>query len=174
MAAPNQFTTTRWTLVLAAKKRHDPAGSEAFARLCERYYQPMYSYLRRRGETPENAQDLMQGFMARLIEKDVLRHAEPARGRFRAFLLTSLKHYAANEYARATAARRGGVKTAVSLDLEIAEGRYRHELRDDLAPPSACTIGVGRLQFWSARSTRFARSFARAVAKPSSMRFAAR
>jgi RNA polymerase sigma factor (sigma-70 family) len=134
MAAPNQFTTTRWTLVLAAKKRHDPAGAEAFARLCERYYEPLYSYLRRHGWSPEDAQDLIQGFIARLIEKDVLRHADPARGKFRAFLLTSLKHYAANEHVRAAAAKRGGTHSFLAFDVDIAEGRYRSVPRDDLTP----------------------------------------
>jgi RNA polymerase sigma factor (sigma-70 family) len=134
MAAPNQFTTTRWTLVLAAKSRDDPAGSDAFGRLCERYYQPLYSYLRRRGWTPEDAQDLTQGFMARLIEKEVLRHADPARGKFRAFLLTSLEHYANNEHVRAAAAKRGGSQSFLSIDLDAAEERYRSAPRDDLTP----------------------------------------
>ena len=134
MAAPNQFTTTRWPLVLAAKRRDDPAGLEAFARLCERYYEPLYCYLRRRGCTPEDAQDLTQGFMARLIEKELLSHADPARGKFRAFLLTSLKHYAANEHVRATAVKRGGAQSFLSLDLEAAEDRYRNEPRDNLTP----------------------------------------
>jgi RNA polymerase sigma-70 factor (ECF subfamily) len=134
MASRDEFTTTQWTLVLAAMSRHDPAGAEAFARLCERYYGPLYSYLRRRGQAPEDAQDLTQGFIAQLIEKDSLRHADPARGRFRAFLLTSLKHYAANEHVRATAAKRGGSAPVLSLDLEGAERGYRHEPRDDLTP----------------------------------------
>lgn len=134
MTVPDQFTTTSWTLVLAAKNRDEPAGSDAFARLCERYYQPLYTYLRRRGQTAEDAQDLIQGFVARLIEKDVLRHADPSRGKFRAFLLTALKHYAANEHARATADKRGGNQPSQPLDLEAAEGRYRHETRDDLTP----------------------------------------
>jgi RNA polymerase sigma factor (sigma-70 family) len=134
MTARDYFMTTRWTLVVAAKRRHDPAGSDAFARLCERYYDPLYGYLRRRGQTPEDAQDLLQGFIARLLEKDVLRHADPARGKFRAFLLTALKHYAANEHVRATAAKRGGGEPVLSFDRETAEGRYRHEPRDDLTP----------------------------------------
>jgi RNA polymerase sigma-70 factor (ECF subfamily) len=134
MAAPDQFTTTRWTLVLAAKRRSDPAGSEAFAQLCARYYEPLYSYLRRRGRTPEDAQDLMQGFMARLVEKELLRHADPESGRFRAFLLTSLKHYVANEHVRTTAIKRGGAQPFLSLDLQAAEDRYRNEPRDDLTP----------------------------------------
>ena len=134
MAAPDDFATTSWTLVLEAKRRDTPAGSEAFARLCERYYEPLYTYLRRRGQTAEDAQDLMQAFIARLIEKDILRHVDPARGKFRAFLLTALKHYAANEHARATADKRGGNQRSLPLDLEAAEGRYRHELADDLTP----------------------------------------
>jgi RNA polymerase sigma factor (sigma-70 family) len=134
MAAPDEFTTTRWTLVLAAKTRHDPVGSEAFARLCERYYEPLYAYLRRRGHTPEDAEDLTQGFIARLIEKDVLRHVDPARGMFRAFLLTALKHYAVNEHVRATASKRGGSQPSLSLDLDAPDGRYRYEPRDDLTP----------------------------------------
>jgi RNA polymerase sigma-70 factor (ECF subfamily) len=134
MADRDQFTTTRWTLVRAAKRRHDPAGSEAFAKLCERYYEPLYSYLRRRGYTREDAQDLTQGFMTRLIEKDVLHHADPARGRFRAFLLTSLKHYTANEHARASAVKRGGGAPPLTLDVTAAENRYRLEPRDDLTP----------------------------------------
>jgi RNA polymerase sigma factor (sigma-70 family) len=134
MPAQDGFTTTRWTLVLAAKRRRDPGGKEAFARLCERYYEPLYSYLRRRGETAEDAQDLTQGFIVRLLEKDVLRHADPARGKFRAFLLTSLKHYAANEHVRAAAAKRGGGEPLLSLDLEAAERRYWLEPRNDLTP----------------------------------------
>ncbi len=134
MASQDQFTTTRWTLVLAAKHRHDPGGADAFARLCERYYEPLYSYLRHRGRTPEDAQDLTQGFIARLMEKDVLLHADPARGKFRAFLLTSLKHYAANEHVRATAGKRGGARSSLSFDVETREGRYRNEPRDDRTP----------------------------------------
>lgn len=127
MADNGQFTTTRWTLVLAAVRRQEPSGAEAFARLCERYYPPLYSYLRRRGHAPEDAQDLAQGFIAHLLEKDVLRHADPARGKFRAFLLTSLKHYAANVHMRAGAAKRGGGQPVLSLDAVSAERRYSRE-----------------------------------------------
>jgi RNA polymerase sigma-70 factor (ECF subfamily) len=133
-AGPEQFTTTRWTLVLAAVIRHEPSGAEALARLCERYYSPLYGYLRRRGHRPEEAQDLTQSFIAQLIEKDGLRHVDPARGRFRAFLLTSLKHYAANIHDRATAAKRGGGASLLSLDLAAAERRYCHEPQHGLTP----------------------------------------
>jgi RNA polymerase sigma-70 factor (ECF subfamily) len=132
--AHDQFTTTRWTLVLAAARRHDPDGAEAFARLCERYYAPLYSYLRRRGHALEDAQDLLQGFVAHALEADVMRHADPARGRFRAFLLTSLKHYAINVQVRAAADKRGGGALLLSLDFEAAEHRYRHEPRDNETP----------------------------------------
>jgi RNA polymerase sigma-70 factor (ECF subfamily) len=133
-AGAEQFTTTRWTLVLAAVIRHEPSGAEAFARLCEGYYAPLYGYLRRRGHAPEDAQDLTQGFIAQLLEKDVLRHADPARGRFRAFLLTSLKHYAANIRVRASAAKRGGGGPHQSLDLAAAERRYCSEPGHDVTP----------------------------------------
>lgn len=132
-AGPEQFTTTHWTLVLAAVARHEPTGAEAFARLCERYYPPLYGYLRRRGHAPEDAQDLIQGFLTQVLEKDVLRHADPARGRFRAFLLTSLKHHAANVHVRATAAKRGG-GSLVSLELAEAERRYCREPRHVVTP----------------------------------------
>ena len=132
MAAPDQFTTTRWTLVLAARTRHDVVGSDAFARLCERYYEPLYAYLRHRGYSVDDAEDLTQGFIARWMEKDVLRHADPGRGKFRAFLLTAIKHYAVNEHVRATAAKRGGSSRPVPLDFAAAEGR--HAPRNDVTP----------------------------------------
>jgi RNA polymerase sigma-70 factor (ECF subfamily) len=133
MVAPDRFTTTRWTIVLAAKHRDDPSGSDAFARLCKRYYEPLYAYLRRNGRTASDAEDLTQGFMTRLIEKDILRHADPARGRFRSFLLTALKHYAVNEHVRAAAVKRGGRQLSPALDFEAVERRVI-EPRDDLTP----------------------------------------
>jgi RNA polymerase sigma-70 factor (ECF subfamily) len=133
-AGAAQFTTTRWTLVLAAVVRHEPSGADAFARLCERYYAPLYGYLRRRGHAPEDAQDLMQGFVTQLLEKDVLRHADPARGRFRAFLLTALAHYTSNVHLRARAAKRGGGRSVLSLDLDAAERGYCREPGHEVTP----------------------------------------
>ncbi len=134
MATPKRFPTTRWTLVLAAGTRHDPEGAEAFERLCERYYEPLYAYLRRQGRLPDDAQDLMQGFVERLLAKEILRRADPARGRFRAFLLTSLKYYVANEHMRAAAAKRGGDRVHEPIDLRAVEERCRCGNRDALTP----------------------------------------
>ena len=103
-----RFATTRWTMVNAAGHPSDPHTAAALAELCQIYWPPLYSYLRRRGHDAEQAQDLTQGFFAHLLERHDLRNVDQARGRFRGFLLTAIKRYAINEHERATAARRGG------------------------------------------------------------------
>src|SRR3954468_24379899 len=104
-----RFVTTRWTLVAAATAdSSDPQRQDALEDLCQTYWPPLYAFLRRRGHTPEDAQDLTQGFFTRLLERRDFRVADPARGRFRSFLLTALQHYAINEHDRVTAAKRGG------------------------------------------------------------------
>ena len=102
------FTATRWSLVLAARNRQSPRSREALVFLCERYWRPLYSYVRRRGYPLDEAQDLTQEFFARLLEKDGLKNAEPGHGRFRSFLLAALNHFLANEWDRARAQKRGG------------------------------------------------------------------
>ena len=122
------FATTRWSLVLAAGADGSSAGAhEALATLCETYWYPLYAFLRSRGSSVEDAQDLTQAFFARVLEKHVLRQADPARGRFRSFLLTSLKNFAANERDRDIAKKRGGGVPLVSLEFERAEGRFQME-----------------------------------------------
>jgi RNA polymerase sigma factor (sigma-70 family) len=106
------------------------AADQALTALCETYWYPLYAFLRGRGSTVEDAQDLTQAFFARVLEKHALRQADPARGRFRSFLLTSLKNFASNEHDRATTRKRGGGVPAVSLEFETAEGRFQME------PPS--------------------------------------
>ena len=125
------FATTRWTMVNAAGGADDtkPAAA-ALAELCEIYWPPLYGYLRGRGYTPEQAQDLTQGFFVRLLETDTLRTADRDRGRFRAFLLTALKRYVINEYERSVTTRRGGRQTRFRVDLEEAERVYSSERRD--------------------------------------------
>jgi RNA polymerase sigma-70 factor (ECF subfamily) len=130
-----RFETTRWSLVLAAVSGGPSAGAdEALATLCETYWYPLYAFLRSRGHSAEDAQDLTQSFFARLLEKQTIRHADPARGRFRSFLLASLKNFAANERDRAGASRRGGDVPILSLELETAEGRFGMELPSDETP----------------------------------------
>jgi RNA polymerase sigma factor (sigma-70 family) len=127
------FATTRWSLVIAAGAR-TKASDEALATLCQTYWYALYAYVRRRGYSVEQAEDLVQGFFLRFLDRDILQRAQPARGRFRSLLLASLKHYMLNEYDRARAAKRGGGVTLLALDISAAEGRYALEPRDALDP----------------------------------------
>jgi RNA polymerase sigma-70 factor (ECF subfamily) len=131
---PARFAITRWSLVLEAGGGSTPHAAAALATLCEIYWYPLYAYLRRRGYSAEDAQDLTQGFFARLLDKQTLEAARPERGRFRSFLLTSLQHYALNDWDRARAQKRGGGVPVLSLDFETAEGRYQMEPRDEVTP----------------------------------------
>ncbi len=129
-AAPadrRRFASTRWSVVRAAQVNGDEGGARALAELCETYWYPLYAFLRRQGRTAEDASDLVQAFFAALLEQSTLEAADPARGRFRSFLLASLKHFAANEHRRAAALRRGGGASIISLDLATAESRYQLE-----------------------------------------------
>lgn len=122
-----QFTTTHWTVVLAAAQSDPRKQAAALEQLCRTYWYPLYSYIRRRGNGPEEAQDLTQEFFARLLEKHWLAGVEKNGSRFRSFLLTALNGFLANEYDRATAAKRGGGQQILSLDAEQAEHRYSLE-----------------------------------------------
>ncbi len=126
--------TTRWSVVLAAGRTSQPAAREAMATLCGLYWQPLYAFIRRRGSSPEQAEDMTQAFLAHVIEKESLRHVDPGKGRFRAFLLTSLKNFLSDERSKETALKRGGGLAPVSLDAEKAEGRYRLEPADEATP----------------------------------------
>jgi RNA polymerase sigma-70 factor (ECF subfamily) len=128
-----QFETTRWSQVLAAGRAPTDDSREALSRLCEVYWYPLYAYVRRWGYDADQAQDLTQEFFVRLLEKHYLRAADPMRGRFRSFLLASLKHFLSNERDRAGAAKRGGRTIVLPLEFENAEGRYSRE------PPDADT-----------------------------------
>jgi RNA polymerase sigma factor (sigma-70 family) len=129
-----QFATTRWSLVLAAGQRGSPQSSDALATLCVNYWYPLYAYVRRLGHDADEAQDFTQAYFARLLEKNDLAAADPGRGRFRAFLMTSLKHFLANEWDRARAEKRGGGRSVLSIDFGTAEERYRAEPSHDLTP----------------------------------------
>jgi RNA polymerase sigma factor (sigma-70 family) len=130
-----RFATTRWSLVLAASADASSAGAhEALATLCETYWYPLYAFLRSRGYDAEDAQDLTQAFFARLLEKHAISQADPTRGRFRSFLLASLKHFAANERDRDMAKKRGGGAPMLSLEVEGAEGRFQMEPPSDETP----------------------------------------
>jgi RNA polymerase sigma factor (sigma-70 family) len=121
------FATTHWSVVLTAGRSASPGAQESLETLCRTYWYPLYAYVRRRGHAPEEAQDLTQDFFARLLEKNYFELADPARGRFRTFLLTALKHFLANEWKKARREKRGGGRAAISLEAAIAEQRYAAE-----------------------------------------------
>jgi RNA polymerase sigma-70 factor (ECF subfamily) len=131
---PRQFATTRWSVVLAAGETASPGSREALAKLCETYWYPLYAFARRWGHTADEAQDLTQEFFARLLEKHYLGDVRPERGRFRSFLLASLKHFLLNERDRVLAQKRGGGHALISLEIDTAEGRYRLEPPDKSTP----------------------------------------
>jgi len=111
------FQTTSWSLVLAAAGQPSTQARGALAKLCQTYWRPVYSFVRRTGYQPDQAQDLAQGFFLLLLEKKYLGDADRQRGRFRSFLLTSVKHFLANERDRAHALKRGGCQMPVSIDV---------------------------------------------------------
>lgn len=128
------FGSTRWSVVLAAGRRDAPGSREALEALCRDYWYPLYAYVRRRGHDADAARDLVQEFLARLLEKNAIAVADPARGRFRAFLLTSLRNFLAGERARERAGKRGGGRAVLSIDVGAGEARYLREPADELTP----------------------------------------
>lgn len=121
------FETTRWSLVVAAGGDDPSAARAALAALCETYWYPLYAYVRRRGANADDARDLTQGFLTSLLERRDFQRLDQERGRFRAFLLASLKHFLANDVARRDAQKRGGGVVLLPLAFDEAEGRYRFE-----------------------------------------------
>jgi RNA polymerase sigma factor (sigma-70 family) len=119
-----RFATTRWSVVLAASGTDSRAADEALAKLCETYWFPLYAYLRGRGHDAANAEDLTQAFFAQVLEKKTFQHADPARGRFRSFLLTSLKNSAANARDHQLARKRSPDTPLLPFDTGTAEERF--------------------------------------------------
>ncbi len=115
------FVTTHWSLVVSAGRNDTPHARDALEKLCRSYWFPIYAFVRRQGHGPHDAQDLTQEFFARLLEKQQLAAADPARGRFRSFLLASLKHFLANEWDKTRAQKRGGGKILIPVDVATAE-----------------------------------------------------
>jgi RNA polymerase sigma-70 factor (ECF subfamily) len=121
-------------LVLRAGHREDRDADAALAALCERYWYPLYAYVRRRVADVNEAQDLTQDFFARLLEKNTLAAACPERGRFRSFLLTAIKNFLANQWDREHARKRGGRARQLSLDRPYGESRLGLEPAHDMTP----------------------------------------
>ncbi len=120
------FATTQWSVVLAAAKQETPEAA-ALERLCRTYWYPLYAYLRRQGYEIAAAQDLTQGFFTHILSRRFLQRASREKGKFRSFILGSLKFFLADELAKLQAQKRGGGRTLVFLDAQSAEERYRLE-----------------------------------------------
>src|SRR5579863_5494917 len=129
----SQFPTTRWTLVVAAGDPDRQEARSALVSLCENYWYPLYAYLRRRGYSTDQAQDLTQEFFVRVLEGRYLDRADPEKGRFRSFILTSLKFFVADEADRQRAQKRGG-GVLVSPEFSGGEERYQREPAHDETP----------------------------------------
>ena len=127
-----QFHTTLWTLVMVSAQSQAEGGKAALAELCRIYWYPLYSFARRRGYSPHDAQDLTQGFFLHLLEHKALTQVDRLKGKFRSFLLASFQNYLSNEAQRAHSLKRGRNYEFVSLDWENAESRYRLEPADYL------------------------------------------
>jgi RNA polymerase sigma-70 factor (ECF subfamily) len=126
--------TTRWSLILAAQEGDTPQAREALSALCALYWYPLYAFVRRRGHGPEDAQDRVQGFFTRLLEKNDLAAVDRQRGRFRAWLLASLQHFLANAWDSERALKRGGGQPLLSIDGEAAESRYGLDVTAEMTP----------------------------------------
>ena len=112
------FATTHWSVVLAAGRSSAEDGAAALEKLCRTYWYPLYAYVRRWGHSPEDAQDLTQGFFAAFLERNGVARADRERGRFRTFLLGSIENFLHAERDRAGAQKRGGGTPMISLDAD--------------------------------------------------------
>lgn len=126
--------TTHWSVVLTAGQKDGPLAQEALAGLCQSYWYPLYAYVRGRGYSVHDAQDLTQGFFARLLERNWVVNADQQKGRFRSFLLTTLNFFLSDEWDKRRAQKRGGGVQTLPLQMDTAETRYGMEPADSVTP----------------------------------------
>ena len=131
-AEKRRFATTQWSVVVAAGEVEGRDSRTALAQLCESYWYPLYAYVRRHVNDVSEAQDLTQAFFSHLLERRAISKADRNRGRFRIFLLASLKNFLANQREKARAEKRGGGKAELSLDFDSGESRFQIEPAHDL------------------------------------------
>jgi RNA polymerase sigma factor (sigma-70 family) len=127
-----RFRTTQWSAVLLSAKSQAPGARAALADLCKLYWYPLYAFIRRRGYNAEDAQDLTQGFFFSLLDRKALRQVTPLKGKFRSFLLASVRNYLLDEFDRGHSLKRGGNLEFVPLDFENGDERYRSECYEAL------------------------------------------
>ena len=128
------FATTQWSVVLAAGRGNVARSAAALEKLCQRYWYPIYAFIRRRGSDGHEAEDLTQAFFAHLLDQETLKKVDPAKGKFRSFLLASLTNFLANEWDKRQAWKRGGRIKIISLDEAMAEEFYRQEPVEEASP----------------------------------------
>ena len=131
----NVFPTTQWSIVLDAGAATQQRAFVALGTLCERYWYPLYGFVRRQGRSHHEAEDITQQFFANLLEREGIANARPERGRFRTFLLTSLRNFMTDTWRQGQSAKRGGGQVPLSLDLSRADERFAHELSDPSLTP---------------------------------------
>ena len=127
------FATTHWTTALNARD----GSMEALESLCRAYWYPLYSFVRRKGNSPEESQDLVQGFFEQFLQKEYLRNVDRDKGKFRNFLQASISHFLANEWDKRNRVKRGGGCAIISIDTDQAEGRFQCEPQDPGLTPDA-------------------------------------
>jgi len=128
------FVTTHWSVVLTAGQTNTTNARDALARLCQSYWYPLYAYVRRRGYSPQDAEDLTQEFFARFLEQNWVERADREKGRFRTFLLSAMSYFLSNEWDKARAQKRGGGVPLLPLEFDVAETRYCREPVDNMTP----------------------------------------
>ena len=128
------FPMTRWTLITRSQGETAAEATVAMEELCQRYWYPIYAFIRRKGYDREDAEDLAQGFFQRMLESDSFQRAEESRGRLRTFLLGSLEHFLIDDLRKQSAQKRGGGQTVVSIDEKNADGAYLREPQDGVDP----------------------------------------
>lgn len=129
---PHAFPHTRWSVVLAARREPCAQSAAALETICNAYWFPLYTYVRRSGQSPHDAQDLTQEFFSRLLEKRWLDSADRVKGKLRTFLIVALKNFMAKEWRRISAQKRGGGHVHLPMDTAFAESRYAAEACSDL------------------------------------------
>jgi RNA polymerase sigma factor (sigma-70 family) len=128
------FATTHWSVVLAAGDQQSPEATAALERLCQTYWYPLYAYVRRRGYSEHDAEDLTQAFLAHLLERHSFQRVSPAKGKFRSFLLASLSYFLGDQFDRAAAQKRGGGRSMIYFQGHAAEDRFQFEPVDGCSP----------------------------------------
>lgn len=131
------MATTQWSQVLAARDGSDTQARAALESLCGTYWESLYAFVRHQGSSPDEAADLTQAYFTELLEKEFLTAVDPAKGRFRAFLLASMKNFLSHERERDRALKRGGGHRILSLDVEGAEQRYGVQPTEEMSPDQA-------------------------------------